>query len=224
VIDGRVVGRGTADMKGSLAAFVAALEAVTACDRPRGDVIVESVIEEETGGNGTLAAVLRGYRADGAIVGEPTSLDVIVGHQGSLWFRIHVPGRASHAAYKWKGVSAIEKAMVVYQALMDLEREREPLCTSDMFKDYEVRTPVSIGVLRAGDWPATIPDLAELEGRIGVLPGETLDEVRRAVEARVAAAAAGGPLPARAAAIRGMARHSHRARGDRPGPSACSAH
>lgn len=65
--DGRVWGRGTADMKGALAAFVVALATVRQATRLRGDVIVETVLEEENSGNDTLAAVLRGCRADGAV-------------------------------------------------------------------------------------------------------------------------------------------------------------
>ena len=61
----------------------------------KGDVIFQSVIEEESGGAGTLAAVLRGYHADGAIIPEPTNLKIFPKQQGSMWFRIIVKGKAA---------------------------------------------------------------------------------------------------------------------------------
>lgn len=77
VKDGRLYGRGSTDMKGGTASLLLALEAIISCGIPlKGDVIFQSVIEEESGGAGTLAAVLRGYKADGAIIPEPTNMKI----------------------------------------------------------------------------------------------------------------------------------------------------
>ncbi|MER3486334.1 MAG: acetylornithine deacetylase, partial [Chloroflexota bacterium] len=83
-----------------------------------GDVIVQSVIAEEDGGAGTLAAILRGYTADAAIITEPTNLAVIPAQGGSLVFRLRIQGKSAHACVRNEGVSAIEKFFVIYQALL----------------------------------------------------------------------------------------------------------
>ena len=84
-------------MKAGLTAAVAALEVLRdAGIRLRGDVILASVVDEEAGGMGTLALVDRGYRADGAIIPEPTELYVAPLCRGIVWGRLTIPGRAGH--------------------------------------------------------------------------------------------------------------------------------
>jgi acetylornithine deacetylase len=87
----------------------------------RGDVIVESVVDEEGGGNGTMACIVRGYRADGAIVCEPTSLTIHHAHMGWLFFKVTTTGKALHSAQLWLGVNAISKAIKLIQALDELQ-------------------------------------------------------------------------------------------------------
>jgi acetylornithine deacetylase len=95
--DGTIYGRGTADMKAGLTATVAALEVLRIAGvRLRGDVTLASVVDEEAGGMGTLALVDRGYRADGAIIPEPTDLHVAPLCRGIVWGRLTIPGRAGH--------------------------------------------------------------------------------------------------------------------------------
>src|SRR5262249_44260761 len=81
---------GGGDMRAGRAGMVGAARGVQATTRLRGDLLVQSVVDEEPTGNGTLSAVLRGYRADGAVVGEPTSMGLVPAHEGSIWFRISV--------------------------------------------------------------------------------------------------------------------------------------
>jgi acetylornithine deacetylase len=122
VRDGQLIGRGACDMKGGLAAGILALEAVRGAGIPlRGDVIVESVVDEEGGGNGTMACVARGYWADGAIVCEPTSLTIHHAHMGWLFFKVTTTGKALHSAQLWLGVNAISKAIKLIQALDELQ-------------------------------------------------------------------------------------------------------
>ncbi len=142
---GRLYGRGSLDMKGALVAGLHALAAVRAAGvRLAGDVHLMSVIGEEDGGTGTLASVLRGYRADGAVVMEPTDLTVAPAQAGVLNFRIRVPGLAAHGAVREEGVSALEKLFPVHAALRALEEERN-------------RTPGGRSALRG--LPASVPDL-----------------------------------------------------------------
>lgn len=97
VIDGRLYGRGSADMKGGTACMLAAAEALLGMGmRPGGDVVWASVVDEETGGMGSLALVHRGYRADAAFMPEPTNLEIIPMCRGILWGEITVRGRSGH--------------------------------------------------------------------------------------------------------------------------------
>jgi len=150
--DGRLMGRGSCDMKAGL---VAAYWAVQAIRRSgvglRGDLLLASVQGEEDGGLGTFATLERGWRADACVIPEPTSLDIIPANSGALTFRLRVHGLATHAARRTEGVSAVEKFWPVWRALTELERRRhadvDPLATRWAFAH-----PISIGAVRAGDW------------------------------------------------------------------------
>lgn len=126
--DDRMYGRGTSDMKGGVMAGIMALAFLARAGvRLRGDVIFQCVVNEEHAGNGTLDLVRRGYRADAAIVLEPTHNRVAVSHTGGLYWQVTIPGRQRSPGARWKdgdldGVSAIEKLPGVIQALLDLER------------------------------------------------------------------------------------------------------
>jgi acetylornithine deacetylase len=187
-------GRGASDMKAGLASMVWAARALQRTTRLRGDVFVESVIEEESTGNGTLAAVLRGYTADGAVVGEPTSLDFVPGHGGVMWFEITVPGISAHAGYRTRGVNAIEKAMLIYWALRDLETARNAGRKTALYAHVDIPAPISVGVFESGHWPGTVPDSATLRGRVGIHLDETGDEARADLLAAVDAAAQKDPF------------------------------
>jgi len=193
--DGRLYGRGALDMKGPLCAALFALRALgTAGVVLRGDVFLESVVGEEDGGMGTLATILRGYRADGAVVMEPTGLAVAPALAGALNFRVRVPGKAAHGAVRTEGVSAIEKFVPVYQALVALEAARNRRLAGDpLFRSYDLPFPISVGTIQGGDWASSVPDHLAFEGRLGVAPGEDLGEARRALESAVAEAADGDP-------------------------------
>ena len=109
ITEGRVYGRGAVDMKGGLCCALFAAKALfDAGVRLRGRLMVESVIGEEDGGVGTLASILRGYTADGAVVAEPTELIVAPAQAGAFNFRVTVPGKAAHGCVREEGVSPIE--------------------------------------------------------------------------------------------------------------------
>jgi len=185
--DGLMYGRGTCDMKAGLVAELIALRALQDVGiRLRGNVYVESVISEEDGGAGALATILRGYKADGVIITEPTQLSIITAHGGSLVFRITISGRAAHACVRNEGVSAIEKFIPIHAALLDLEMEHHRAITHPLFADFINRAPINIGVIRGGNWASSVPESIVIEGRAGLVPGETLDETRTALLAAIA--------------------------------------
>lgn len=194
IADGRVYGRGALDMKGGLCCALFAAKAVhDAGVRLKGRLIVESVVGEEDGGVGTLAAILRGYRADGAVVVEPTELRIVPAQAGALSFRVTVPGLSAHGAMREEGVSAIEKFIPIYQALMALEKDRNSKSSDPLFARYTLPYPICIGILRAGDWASTVAESLTFEGRYGVALGENLAAARYTLEETVAQAARADP-------------------------------
>ncbi len=194
VEDGRVYGRGAVDMKGGLCCALFAAKALRdAGVRLAGRLLVESVIGEEDGGVGTLAAILRGYRADAAVVIEPTELAVVPAQAGALNFRLTVPGQSAHGCMREEGTSAVEKFLPIYEALMCLEAERNRDARHPLLSQYRLPYPLSIGTVRAGEWASSVPESLRCEGRYGVAIGEDLAAARRELEEAVARAAQADP-------------------------------
>lgn len=183
VFDGKMYGRGTTDMKGGNVALLLAIQAIQDLDiQLKGDVIFQSVVEEESGGAGTLAAILRGYKADAAIIPEPTNLKIFPKQQGSMWFRIHVRGQSAHGGTRYEGVSAIEKSMIVVSHILELEKIRNDRVTDPLYENIPIPFPINIGKISGGDWPSSVADLVQIEGRMGVSPEETMDEAKLEME------------------------------------------
>jgi len=179
VKDGKVFGRGTTDMKGGNVAMMLALESIIQTGiKLKGDVIFESVIEEEAGGVGTLATLIRGYKADAALIPEPTNMKLFIKQQGSMWFRVTVEGRSAHGGTRYEGVSAIEKAIVVHQAILDLEKKRNARINDPLYRTTPIPVPINMGKIMGGSWPSSVADLVTIEGRIGVAPAEELKAVK----------------------------------------------
>lgn len=182
--NGRVYGRGATDMKGGTVSALLAFEALQALGiQLQGDLLLESVVEEESGGSGTLATILRGYRADAALIPEPSGMDIYPQQQGSMWFRIFVYGRVAHGGTRYQGVSAIEKAMVVIKRIEQLEKERNRrLMNNPLYQGVPIPVPINIGKISGGSWPSSVPDMVTLEGRMGVAPNESLSNVQNELE------------------------------------------
>ena len=190
----RVYGRGVADMKGGLCCALFAMKAlVDAGVSPPGTIVLQSVVGEEDGGLGTLAAVERGSVGDAAIVMEPTQLMVAPAQAGALSFRITVPGEAAHGALRTEGVDPIDKFIPLYEALQDFEHRRNQAVDDPLFADYKVPFALCIGTVQAGIWPSTVAESLVAEGRLGVGPHEALDGVREDFEALVQATAQSDP-------------------------------
>jgi acetylornithine deacetylase len=188
--DGRLYGRGACDMKAGLCAGIFAVDVLQRLGfRPAQDVLIESVIGEESGGVGTLTTIIKGFSAEAAILLEPTRLEICPVQSGALTFRLTVPGRAIHAAMKPYGVSAIEKFMLLLQAINQLEAERHDNFKHPLYDDPKNIAPINIGTLRGGEWHSTVPEEVVAEGRMGVLPGESNEAARRALQATILRAA-----------------------------------
>jgi acetylornithine deacetylase len=201
IVDGKLFGRGAADQKAGIASMIMALSCVLEAGlEPLGDVIIESAVNEELGGyNGTLACCLKGYEADAAIVTEPTDLVIAPASKGGQTYRAIVPGRSSHHAWWWEGISALDKALVVKRALERWEKlrarelEKTPLFSDRAYYPVPALSD-TIWYLRAGD-PEIMatPNAAELAFWVDVLPGEDREETLRRFEEFVSTEASADP-------------------------------
>ena len=201
-----VIGRGASDAKGQVAAIWLALQALADVGaRLRGDVQAQFVIEEEVGGNGALALIKQGYRADAALVMECTSLQIHPANRGAIWFRLRVTGKSVHMGRAHEGVNAIEKVAALFPALREYEQRiiaesaRQPVARSappqrrrsvaELFERYERPVQVNLGMMRGGDWPSTVPGEAVLEGGVGFLPNKRMAQIKRELREVIEAAA-----------------------------------
>ena len=180
-------GRGSCDMKGGLVTHLVALDALSDLGLGlRGDVTVAATVGEENGGLGALSTVLRGYRADAAIITEPTRLALVPAQGGSLVFRLKIPGRSAHAAVRDEGVSALEKFVPIFENLRELEQERNGVLSHPLYDGVSNKVPINIGVVRAGNWASTVPESLVAEGRVGLMPGEEVDLFKDLLAERIA--------------------------------------
>ena len=183
-------------MKGGIAAMITAVQSLRECGiRLLGDVFVETTIEEEDGGiGGNLFMRLTEPKADAALIPEPSNLQLGVASSGVMYFRVTVPGVSAHAATAHFGVNAIHKMIPIIEALRKLNEERQKTISYEYAEASDPRmkgrvTTINPGVIRAGDWPSTVPGACMLECRVGWPPGETREEVKEQVERAISGAA-----------------------------------
>ncbi|MCB2226090.1 MAG: ArgE/DapE family deacylase [Desulfarculaceae bacterium] len=192
----RLYGRGAGDMKAGLMANHYALAALlNAGLRPAGTVRLMSVIDEEAGGaGGTLACLAAGHVADAMICSEPHGMNVTIAHAGVCMFRVRVVGRTAHGGLAHEGVNAFGKLIPIYQALEKLGEHRQATVHYELFERGSGRScHLSVGTVRAGDWPSTVAGEAVMECRISFPPGETMQQVRALVRRTIEEAAQSDP-------------------------------
>jgi len=174
--DGRVFGRGACDTKGSVAAMLLSL-----CDLARNgrrpaetEIIFAGLVDEEDAQAGSRALAAEGPKADLAIVGEATRLQVVTAHKGSLWLRLETRGKSAHGAHPELGRNAVH-AMA---RIVDLLQTRYAAVLSRRHHPLLGRPTVSVGVIAGGTQPNIVPDRCSILVDRRTLPGEREGAVR----------------------------------------------
>jgi acetylornithine deacetylase len=175
--DGRIYGRGAADMKGGIAAMCAGAWRA-ARSGVRGELIVAATADEEFESIGTRAMLDRGIRADAAIVGEPTCLWIMPAHRGFVWIEVEVMGHAAHGS-RWDiGVDAIRHAALLLAELDRVDAEELPARTHPLLG----RGSLHASFIEGGIGMSTYPDRCVVRLERRTLPGESSDDVLAEVE------------------------------------------
>jgi acetylornithine deacetylase len=192
-----VYGRGAGDMKAGLVAIVGAVRGLRRLGlAPLGAVQLQSVVEEECTGNGTLQCVLAsvgsGTRPDAAVITEPFPGAITVSQIGVLWFHVDIAGAPAHVGEAAEGVNAIEAAFPILTALHRLEAElnEEPPAPYD---DLDHPINLNVGVIKGGDWPSTVAAECSLSCRIALYPGMGVQDMKARIETTIADVAASDP-------------------------------
>jgi acetylornithine deacetylase len=179
--DGWLYGRGAGDMKSGLVACLAAYQALSRAGlKAKGDLFIQSVVEEECTGNGALACLARGYRADCALIPEPFGPQLMRAQVGPVWFRYVIEGNPEHASgFQTNSANIIEKAFHIWEGLKQLEREWNVRARSDPhFHRHPHPLRFNLGKISGGDWPSSAPSSCTVEARCAVLPGWDLAVAR----------------------------------------------
>jgi acetylornithine deacetylase/succinyl-diaminopimelate desuccinylase-like protein len=181
--NGRLYGRGACDTKGSVAAmFVALCELAGSPARPlETEIVFAGLVDEEHAQAGSRALAASGFKADLAIVGEPTQLLAVTAHKGSLWLDLETRGRAAHGATPHLGQNAIHEMARVVDVLesgyaAQLRRRKHRL--------LGVAT-VNVGMIFGGTQPNIVPEACVIAVDRRTLPGETDARVMREIAARL---------------------------------------
>lgn len=182
--DGRLYGRGAADMKGFIATALALVPEFLAMPRSKPLHLALSY-DEEIGcvGAPVMLAELqrRGIRADGCVVGEPTGMQVVVAHKGVNLFRCRVHGKAAHSSLTPRGCNAIEHAARLICRIRDIADHYQSQGPFDTFYDVPYTT-LTTNQIHGGIAVNTIPDLCEFGYEFRNLPGMPVDTIQQQIE------------------------------------------
>jgi acetylornithine deacetylase len=192
--NGRIYGRGSCDMKSGVASHIMAVECLMAAGvKPKGDVHINVVVDEEVSGHGTLDTVIRGYKADAGISGETSGLAVQPACIGRIWFEIEIRGKPAGIQKRYEGISGIELGNKIVKAVSDLEAKRVATVTHPLYPNALDTLPCIIGSFSAGNYPSAFPANALLKGSIGTVPSEDHEGVKQSLVQQIARAAGEDP-------------------------------
>lgn len=188
VIEGDwLYGRGGGDMKAGHAANLFALDALARIGlQPAATVTLQSVVEEESTGNGALATHLRGYRADAVLIPEPEDEKLVRANTGVLWFTVEVRGVPVHVREMGAGANAIDATYRVVAALRELEARWN--AEKDAHRHFEAEDhPINlnIGKIEGGDWASSVPAWCRIDCRVALYPGVPAAQAAAEIEAAV---------------------------------------
>lgn len=181
-------GRGGADMKAGHAASFAVLDVLRSLGlQPAATLYFQSVVEEESTGNGALMTHLRGYKADAVLIPEPEEEMLVRANVGVLWFEIEVRGQPVHVREMGHGANAIDAA---YRVIADLRRLEDELNQRKaQHRHFETEAhPINlnIGKIEGGDWGSSVPCWCKVQCRLAVYPGVSAADAAKEVEAWIA--------------------------------------
>jgi acetylornithine deacetylase len=192
--NGRVYGRGAADMKSGVASHILAVQYLKEAGlKTKGDVYINVVIDEEVSGHGTLDTVIRGYKADAGISGETSDLAVQPACIGRIWFEIEVHGKPAGIQKRYEGISGIDLGNKITQAVAGLEAIRVATVSHPLYPNALDSLPCIIGSFSAGNYPSAFPSSCLLKGSIGTVPGEDHEGVKQSLVEQIAREAAKDP-------------------------------
>jgi acetylornithine deacetylase len=182
-------GRGGADMKVGHAANIFAMDALRRIGlQPAATVYVQSVVEEESTGNGALMTHLRGYKADAVLIPEPEDEKLVRANVGVLWFQVEVCGQPVHVREMGAGANAIDAAYRVIAELRRLEADwNERKKGRPNFENEAHPINLNVGKIEGGDWASSVPCWCRLDCRIAIYPDTSAKEAAREIQERVAA-------------------------------------
>lgn len=188
-IDGDwLFGRGSADMKAGHAANLFVLKALGRLHlQPAATVYLQSVVEEESTGNGALMTHLRGYRADAVLIPEPEDEKLVRANTGVLWFQVQVQGHPVHVREMGAGSNAIDAAYRVVGALRQLEAAwNTRRADHEHFERDEHPINLNVGRIEGGDWASSVPAWCRVDCRIAIYPGTSAQHAAMEIDKAVA--------------------------------------
>lgn len=181
----RIHGCGASDMKSGLVSAMAVFEAFAESGRNfPGRIVFAAVPAEEDSGLGTLAAIRGGWKADAAIIPEPTTgksgiPELVIAHAGAMSLRVRVQGKSAHASKRLLGESALDHFLTLYKAMREDERKINERESHPLMKLHPLPYATNVGTIHGGLWSSSVMDSLEALVRVGIALDETVEQAEQ---------------------------------------------